>query len=95
MSNICIEMVEQCEKDNFNTCNILIDSSQDSFGLSEISKSKFSEPYHIYCTECKRVQVVNFISKNEVKLICECKGPSKVFQIKDCFKYLYKSNKIK
>ena len=55
MSNICIEMVEQCEKDNFNTCNILIDSSQDSFGLSEISKSKFSEPYHIYCRKCQRV----------------------------------------
>ena len=94
MSDLCIELVNQYEKENMNICNNLIDISQDSLGLSEISKSKFSEPYHIYCTKCKRVQVVNFISKNEVKLICECKGPSKVFQIKDCFKYLYKSNKI-
>ena len=94
MSDLCIELVNQYEKENMNICNNLIDISQDSLGLSEISKSKFSEPYHIYCTECKRVQVVNFISKSEVKLICECKVPSKVFQIKECFKYLYKSNKI-
>ena len=55
MSNICIEMVEQYEKDNFNTGKILFDSSQDSLGLSEIPKSKFSEPYHIYCGKCERV----------------------------------------
>ena len=72
MSDLYIELVTQYEKDNMNSCNNLIDSSQDSLGLSEISKSKFSEPYHLYCTECERVQVVNFISKNEVKLICEC-----------------------
>ena len=97
MSNSYIELVSFYEKDNINTSYHLVDPLQAPLfllDLSEISKSKFSEPYHIYCTECKRVQVVNFISKSEVKLICECKGPSKVFQIKDCFKYLYKSNKI-
>ena len=72
MSDPYIELVSQYENDNINTSYNPYDSSQDSLGLSEISKSKFSEPYHLYCTECERVQVVNFISKNEVKLICEC-----------------------
>ena len=90
MSSTNIELSEQYEneneKDNIKTFSDLIDSSQDSFGLSEISKSKFSEPYHIYCRKCERVQVINFVSNYEVKLICECKGPSKVIPIKDCFK---------
>ena len=98
MSSTYIKLSEQYEKenekDNIKTFSDLIDSSQDSFGLSEISKSKFSEPYHIYCRKCERVQVINFVSNYEVKLICECKGPSKVIPIKDCFKYLYKSDII-
>ena len=93
-SLIKFETQYEKEKDTMNVLNYSIDNSQDILGLSEIPKSKFSEPYHIYCWKCSRVPVINFISKTEIKFICECKGPSKVIPIKDCFKYLYKSDII-
>ncbi len=94
MSDPYMELVSQYENDNINTSYNPYDSSQDSLGLSVISKSKFSEPYHIYCNVCDRVQEINFISKTEVKLICKCTDSPKESPIKDCFKYLYKSDII-
>ena len=97
MSNSYIELVSFYEKDNINTSNHLFDPLQaPSFllDLSEISKSKFSEPFHIYCTECNRVPVIKFISKNKVKLICECTESPKESSYEGCFKYLYHSDKI-
>ena len=93
MSNSSIiELGEMYDNDNLNTYKNFYDNSQDSFSLnhSEISKSRFSEPYHIYCKVCNRVQVIEFISNNKIKLICECEESPRVSNIKDCFdKYLF------
>ena len=98
MSNSSIiELGLMYDNDNLNTYKNFYDNSQDSFSLnhSEISKSRFSEPYHIYCKVCNRVQVIEFISNNKIKLICECEESPRVSKIKDCFdKYLFYSDKI-
>jgi len=93
-TNSFIEMELMFENDKKNTSKDFFHCSQDSLDISEISKSKFSEPYHIYCNKCNRVQVIKFISKNKLELICECKESPKETTIKECFNYLYYSDKI-
>ena len=89
MENSFIEMEFMFENNGINNSEHFYNNSQDSLNFSEISKSKFAEHYHILCRKCNRVQVIQFISKNRVKLICECKESPMELSIKDCFSHLY------